>query len=173
MEPIELLVVLAGVLTAGFLAWFFFGPKQARRAELVGGVQEVHVTVKGGYSPDLIRKTYLLDLETRRGGGVYLWRSREAAAEAHGAAFRARINAAFGAEPAISVFETPLIVFQGLDDKVVPPNQSEMIVDALRSRGVECEYHAYEGEGHGFRRADTIVHQMNAELAFYRRVLGL
>jgi dipeptidyl aminopeptidase/acylaminoacyl peptidase len=70
-------------------------------------------------------------------------------------------------------FNRPLIVFQGLDDKVVPPNQSEMIVAALRGRDVECEYHAYEGEGHGFRRADTIVHQMNAELAFYQRVLRL
>ena len=70
-------------------------------------------------------------------------------------------------------FDTPLIVFQGLDDRVVPPNQSEMIVGALRERGVECEYHAYEGEGHGFRQAETIVHQMNAELAFYRRVLHL
>jgi dipeptidyl aminopeptidase/acylaminoacyl peptidase len=70
-------------------------------------------------------------------------------------------------------FDTPLIVFQGLDDKVVPPNQSEMIVAALRARGIECEYHAYEGEGHGFRRADTIIARMNAELAFYRRVLEL
>jgi dipeptidyl aminopeptidase/acylaminoacyl peptidase len=70
-------------------------------------------------------------------------------------------------------FDTPLIVFQGLDDKVVPPNQSEMIVEALQAKGVECEYHAYEGEGHGFRQAATIVHQMNAELAFYQRVLGL
>ena len=70
-------------------------------------------------------------------------------------------------------FDTPLIVFQGLDDKVVPPNQSEMIVEALRAKGVECDYHAYEGEGHGFRNADTIIHQMNAELAFYRRVLRL
>ena len=70
-------------------------------------------------------------------------------------------------------FDTPLIVFQGLDDKVVPPSQSEMIVTALRERGVECEYHAYAGEGHGFRRAETIVHQTNAELAFYRRILEL
>jgi dipeptidyl aminopeptidase/acylaminoacyl peptidase len=70
-------------------------------------------------------------------------------------------------------FDTPLIVFQGLDDKVVPPRQSEMIVEALRARGVDCEYHAYEGEGHGFRRAETIVDQMDAELAFYRRVLRL
>jgi len=70
-------------------------------------------------------------------------------------------------------FDTPLIVFQGLDDEVVPPNQSEMVVEALRGRGVECEYHAYEGEGHGFRRATTIIDQVNAELAFYRRVFGL
>jgi dipeptidyl aminopeptidase/acylaminoacyl peptidase len=70
-------------------------------------------------------------------------------------------------------FSRPLIVFQGLDDKVVPPNQSEMIVEALRSRGVECEYHEYEGEGHGFRKADTIEHQLSRELAFYQRILRL
>lgn len=70
-------------------------------------------------------------------------------------------------------FDRPLIVFQGLDDRVVPPIQSEMIVQALRERGVECEYHAYEGEGHGFRRAETIEHQLTSELAFYRRVLQL
>ena len=70
-------------------------------------------------------------------------------------------------------FDTPLIVFQGRDDRVVPPNQSEMIVSALRAKGVECEYHAFDGEGHGFRKAETIVAQMNAEVAFYRRVLAL
>ena len=70
-------------------------------------------------------------------------------------------------------FDRPLIVFQGLDDRVVPPNQSEMIVSALRARGVECEYHAYAGEGHGFRRAETIEHQLTSELAFYQRVLDL
>jgi dipeptidyl aminopeptidase/acylaminoacyl peptidase len=70
-------------------------------------------------------------------------------------------------------FDRPLIVFQGLDDRVVPPNQSEMIVAALRGRGVECEYHTYEGEGHGFRRSETIEHQLTSELAFYRRVLDL
>jgi dipeptidyl aminopeptidase/acylaminoacyl peptidase len=70
-------------------------------------------------------------------------------------------------------FDTPLIVFQGLDDKVVPPNQSEMIVAALRDRGVECEYHTFAGEGHGFRKAATIVATVTAELEFYRRVLAL
>src|SRR5690606_9626153 len=47
-------------------------------------------------------------------------------------------------------FDRPLIVFQGLEDKVVPPNQSEMIVEALKARGVPVAYLAFEGEGHGF-----------------------
>ena len=51
----------------------------------------------------------------------------------------------------------PLAVFQGSDDKVVPPDQSETIVAALRSRGVPHIYRLYEGEGHGFRKSDTIL----------------
>lgn len=70
-------------------------------------------------------------------------------------------------------FDRPLVVFQGLDDRVVPPAQSEMIVDALHAAGVTCEYHPYAGEGHGFRRAETIVHQLVHEVGFYRRVLEL
>ena len=67
---------------------------------------------------------------------------------------------------------TPLIVFQGEDDKVVPPAQSEALVDALAERGIPHEYHLYPGEAHGFRQADTVVHSLEAELAFYRRVMG-
>jgi P-type Cu+ transporter len=55
MSAADLVVIVAGAALSGFLAWFFFGPKKARQAELVGQVQEVHITVKGGYSPDLIR----------------------------------------------------------------------------------------------------------------------
>jgi dipeptidyl aminopeptidase/acylaminoacyl peptidase len=66
----------------------------------------------------------------------------------------------------------PVILFQGLDDPVVPAAQSERIAEALARRGVEYEYHAYEGESHGFRKAETIVHSLEAELAFYQRVLG-
>jgi dipeptidyl aminopeptidase/acylaminoacyl peptidase len=73
----------------------------------------------------------------------------------------------------LDAFTTPLIVFQGLDDMVVPPGQSGAIVEALAARGVEHEYHSYAGEGHGFRKADTIVDQLTKELAFYRRVLRL
>lgn len=73
----------------------------------------------------------------------------------------------------LDALDTPLIVFQGSEDAVVPPNQSEMVVEALRTKGVECEYHLYEGEGHGFRRADTIEHQLTHQLAFFQRILGL
>jgi dipeptidyl aminopeptidase/acylaminoacyl peptidase len=69
-------------------------------------------------------------------------------------------------------FTRPLITFQGLEDRVVPPSQSERIVDALRSSGVPVAYLAFEGEQHGFRRAESIVRAREAELYFYGRVLG-
>jgi len=55
-----------------------------------------------------------------------------------------------------------IIIFQGKDDKVVPQEQSDTIVEALRSNGVPHEYHLYEGEGHGFRRSETLVHHYKA-----------
>jgi dipeptidyl aminopeptidase/acylaminoacyl peptidase len=68
---------------------------------------------------------------------------------------------------------TPMVFFQGLDDKVVPPRQSEAMVEALRAKGVPVAYLPLEGEGHGFRQAATIVATLEAELYFYQRVLGL
>jgi len=68
--------------------------------------------------------------------------------------------------------DSPLIVFQGMEDEIVPPNQSEMIVEALQAKGVTVEYHAFEGEQHGFRKAETVIAVLEAELAFYGRVLG-
>lgn len=66
----------------------------------------------------------------------------------------------------------PVIFFQGLEDKVVPPNQSEMMVDALRRNGVPVAYVAFEGEQHGFRQAATIGRTLEAELYFYGRIFG-
>ena len=66
----------------------------------------------------------------------------------------------------------PVIFFQGLDDRVVPPNQAELMVDALDHRGLPVAYLRFEGEGHGFRKADTIRRCLEAELAFYARVFG-
>jgi dipeptidyl aminopeptidase/acylaminoacyl peptidase len=70
-------------------------------------------------------------------------------------------------------FDRPLLVLQGLEDEIVPPNQSEMIVDALRERGVPVAYIAFEGEQHGFRRAETIRRAVEAELSFYGQVWGI
>ena len=67
----------------------------------------------------------------------------------------------------------PMIFFQGLDDKVVPPQQSEMMVDALKARGVPVAYVPLEGEGHGFRKGENIVRTLEAELYFYQRIFGL
>jgi dipeptidyl aminopeptidase/acylaminoacyl peptidase len=66
----------------------------------------------------------------------------------------------------------PMLFLQGLDDKVVPPAQSEAMVAALRARGVPVAYVAFEGEGHGFRRKETVQRALEAELAFYAQVFG-
>ncbi|WP_071517431.1 S9 family peptidase [Geitlerinema sp. PCC 9228] len=66
----------------------------------------------------------------------------------------------------------PVIFFQGLEDKIVPPNQAEMMVNALRDRGLPVAYVAFEGEQHGFRQADNIKRALEAELYFYARVFG-
>jgi dipeptidyl aminopeptidase/acylaminoacyl peptidase len=68
--------------------------------------------------------------------------------------------------------ERPLIVLQGLEDEVVPPNQAEMIVDALRRKGVPVAYLTFEGEQHGFRQAANIRRALDAELSFYGQVFG-
>jgi len=69
--------------------------------------------------------------------------------------------------------KSPMIFFQGLDDKVVPPQQSEVMVTALRASGVPVAYMTLEGEGHGFRKADSIVRTLEAELYFYLRIFGM
>jgi dipeptidyl aminopeptidase/acylaminoacyl peptidase len=66
----------------------------------------------------------------------------------------------------------PLILFQGLEDKVMPPNQSAVMADAVRAKGLPVAYLTFDGEGHGFRRAETIVRCLEAELYFYGMVFG-
>ncbi|RME57389.1 MAG: S9 family peptidase [Caldilineae bacterium] len=66
----------------------------------------------------------------------------------------------------------PVIFFQGLEDKVVPPNQAERMVDALRRKGIPVAYVPFEGEQHGFRRAENIARSLDGELYFYSRIFG-
>jgi dipeptidyl aminopeptidase/acylaminoacyl peptidase len=66
----------------------------------------------------------------------------------------------------------PIIFFQGLEDVIVPPNQAETMVDSLRKRGIPVAYVPFEGEQHGFRKAESIRRSFEAELYFYSRVFG-
>jgi dipeptidyl aminopeptidase/acylaminoacyl peptidase len=66
----------------------------------------------------------------------------------------------------------PVIFLQGLEDKIVPPNQAEMMIDALAANGVPVAYLPFEGEQHGFRRSETIVRAFEAELWFYGQIFG-
>ncbi len=66
----------------------------------------------------------------------------------------------------------PVLFFQGTEDKMVPPNQAETMVNALKKNGVPVGYVQMIGEGHGFRRADSIITLMNTSLAFLLKVMG-
>jgi dipeptidyl aminopeptidase/acylaminoacyl peptidase len=65
-----------------------------------------------------------------------------------------------------------MIIFQGLEDKVVPPNQAEKMVEAVRAKKLPVAYLTFEGEQHGFRKAENIKRVLEAELYFYSKVFG-
>ncbi|MEU9300046.1 prolyl oligopeptidase family serine peptidase [Streptomyces sp. NPDC048269] len=67
----------------------------------------------------------------------------------------------------------PFVLLQGLDDPVCPPAQAERFLAAMRGRSVPHAYVTFEGEGHGFRRADTMVRALEAELSLYAQVFGI
>jgi len=66
----------------------------------------------------------------------------------------------------------PLILFQGLEDKVVPPNQAELMFEAALRKGLPVAYVPFEGEQHGFRKAENIKRSLDGELYFYSKVFG-
>ncbi|NEK57215.1 S9 family peptidase [Geodermatophilus sabuli] len=72
----------------------------------------------------------------------------------------------------VDAFDTPLAVFQGDEDEVVPPGQAEAIVAALRRKGVPHAYLLFRGEQHGFRKAENIRAALDGELSFYAQVWG-
>ena len=63
-----------------------------------------------------------------------------------------------------------MILFQGLDDKVVPPNQAELMYEAVKAKGLPVALITFEGEDHGFRNAANIERTYGAELYFYSKV---
>jgi len=66
----------------------------------------------------------------------------------------------------------PMIILQGSEDAVVPPNQAELMVEALAAKGLPHAYLLFDGEGHGFRQADNIVTALESELSFFGAMLG-
>jgi dipeptidyl aminopeptidase/acylaminoacyl peptidase len=72
----------------------------------------------------------------------------------------------------VSSLTCPVLLLQGLDDPIVPPAQSEAIARDLTAHGIPHAYIAFEGESHGFRKAETIITSLEAELAFYGQVMG-
>lgn len=72
----------------------------------------------------------------------------------------------------VDKIKQPVIFFQGLDDRVVPADQTERMAKTLLEHGVQAEYHAYAGEGHGFRKAETIEHVLETELAFFHMMMS-
>jgi dipeptidyl aminopeptidase/acylaminoacyl peptidase len=68
--------------------------------------------------------------------------------------------------------KVPVILFQGLEDRVVPPEQAEVISAGLAQNRIPHAHITYEGEDHGFRKAENIIHSLESELAFYGKVLG-
>jgi dienelactone hydrolase len=66
----------------------------------------------------------------------------------------------------------PVIFFQGLEDKVVPPDQAERMAKAIRTKGIPVAYISFEGEQHGFRQAKNIKRALDGELYFYSRIFG-
>jgi dipeptidyl aminopeptidase/acylaminoacyl peptidase len=72
----------------------------------------------------------------------------------------------------IDQLSCPVIFFHGLEDVVVPPDHSERMFDALRSKGIKTAYLPFEGEQHGFRCKKNLVRALEAELYFYSKVFG-
>ncbi len=72
----------------------------------------------------------------------------------------------------VNKLSCPIILFQGLEDKVVPPNQAEKMVSALKEKGLPVAYVSFEGEQHGFRKAENIKRVLNAELYFYSKIFS-
>ena len=71
----------------------------------------------------------------------------------------------------IDRLSVPVIFFQGAEDKIVPPNQTELMVAGLKERGIPFGYFLFDGEQHGFRKAENIKRSLDAELYFYAALL--
>ncbi|RYE99582.1 MAG: S9 family peptidase [Oxalobacteraceae bacterium] len=159
----------------------------ARHLAAIGAVDPDRLLIRGSSAGGLTVLSALAFHDVFKAGASYYGVSDLAGLDADSHKFESRYNAYLTAPPerAQAVYRerspihhsdklrSPMIFFQGLDDKVVPPQQSESMVDALRAQKLPVAYLTLEGEGHGFRKADSIVRTLEAELVFYLRVFGI
>jgi dipeptidyl aminopeptidase/acylaminoacyl peptidase len=159
---------VAGIRAAGVAGW-----ADAARAAVMGGSAGGFTTLLvAAESPPVVRAavslygvTDLFDLAetTHRFESRYLDRLVGELPE-HAARYRER--APVTRAGAVTV---PVLVLQGADDQVVPPAQAQLLVDTMRAAGAPVEHHVYEGEGHGFGRAETVVDSFERIDAFLTR----
>jgi dipeptidyl aminopeptidase/acylaminoacyl peptidase len=159
----------------------------ARHLARTGRVDGERLTIRGGSAGGFTTLAALAREDTPFAAGADLFGVADLEALAHDThKFESRyLDGLVGPYPAarevyverspihhVDRLTRPLIVLQGSEDPVVPPAQSETIVDALRDRKVPVAYLLFDGEQHGFRRAENIRRALDAELSFYAQVLG-
>jgi dipeptidyl aminopeptidase/acylaminoacyl peptidase len=159
----------------------------ARHLASQGRVDGDRMAIRGGSAGGFTTLAALAFHRVFKAGASYYGVSDLAALDADTHKFESRYNGYLIAQPGpererlygerspalhADRLSCPMIFFQGLDDKVVLPAQSEVMVEALKARGIPVAYLAFEGEGHGFRRKETLVRTLESEAWFYAQVFG-
>ncbi|MHB8283360.1 MAG: S9 family peptidase [Caulobacteraceae bacterium] len=158
----------------------------AKYLEQTGRVDPAKVAIRGGSAGGYTVLAALSQTDAFKAGADYYGISDMTALARDTHKFESRyLDSLIGPYPAdkavydersplnhLAGFKAPLIVLQGADDPIVPPNQAQMIVGALRARGAPVAYIEFAGEGHGFRKAENTIRATEAELYFYGRVFG-
>jgi dipeptidyl aminopeptidase/acylaminoacyl peptidase len=158
----------------------------AKYLEQTGRVDPAKVAIRGGSAGGYTVLAALSQTDAFKAGADYYGISDMTALARDTHKFESRyLDSLIGPYPAakavydersplnhLAGFKAPLIVLQGADDPIVPPNQAQMIVGALRKRGAPVAYIEFPGEGHGFRKAENTIRATEAELYFYGRVFG-
>ena len=159
----------------------------ARHLAAAGRVDGERMAIRGGSAGGFTTLAALAFHRVFKAGASYYGVSDLAALDADTHKFESHYNSYLVAPPGpererlyaerspalhADAIACPMVFFQGLDDRVVTPPQSETMVEALKARGIPVAYLAFEGEGHGFRRRETLMRTLEAEAWFYAQVFG-